>query len=79
MKTLYIIIGDAGDGSNFLRYTFSQSALNYLVEKDADGELDERYQSGDGLQVRSLTVPDECTYETLGIHTFQTLEDEVQA
>lgn len=64
-KTLYLIITDCGDGSNSIHYTFD----NKLIDKmdDRQDELDDSYQSGDGLQVSELTVPIDSTYESLGI------------
>ncbi|WCO82021.1 von Willebrand factor type A domain protein [Pseudomonas phage vB_PpS_SYP] len=64
-KKLFIVITDAGDGSNGLQYTFDVELIDWL-ENNQDS-LGDSYQSGDGLQVRSLNVPVECTYESLGI------------
>lgn len=64
-KTLFIVITDSGDGSNGLQYTFDVDLINWLKENQEN--LGDSYQSGDGLQVRTLKVPVECTYESLGI------------
>lgn len=64
-KTLFLVITDSGDGSNSISYTFDAELIS-LMDENLD-ELGESYQSGDGLQVKTLTVPDECTYESLGI------------
>lgn len=64
-KKLFIVITDSGDGSNGLNYTFDVDLIDWL-ENNQDSLIDS-YQSGDGLQVRSLNVPIECTYESLGI------------
>jgi hypothetical protein len=71
-KTLFIVITDSGDGSNGLGYTFD-SELIQLMEDNQD-ELGDSYQSGDGLQVRRLQVPVECTYESLGISKWAVLD-----
>lgn len=72
-KPLYIIITDSGDGSQGLSYTFD-SALVYEMDRRQD-ELDDYYQSGDGLQVSFLTVPTESTYESLGISQYSVQEN----
>lgn len=71
-KTLFIVITDSGDGSNGLGYTFDADLIS-LMEDNQD-ELGDSYQSGDGLQVRRLQVPDECTYESLGISKYSILD-----
>lgn len=65
-KTLFMVITDSGDGSNGLHYTFDAELIQ-LMEDNQD-ELGDSYQSGDGLQVSKLQVPEECTYESLGIY-----------
>jgi hypothetical protein len=71
-KTLFMIITDSGDGSNGIGYTFDADLIS-LMEDNQD-ELGDSYQSGDGLQVRRLQVPDECTYESLGISKYSVLD-----
>lgn len=53
MKTIYMVIGDAGDGSNFIEWhkTMSDEKIDKLGEDDS-------YQSGDGVQVTKLKFPD---------------------
>lgn len=67
-KLLYIVITDAGDGSNSLHYTFDGDLISEMEERQ--DELDNYYQSGDGLQVSTLIVPAESTYENLGISKY---------
>jgi len=67
MKKLYLVISDNGDGSQSIRMTLDDAVIEHLYQMEDDGELDDCYQSGDGLQVSSVTIPDECTLETLGI------------
>lgn len=73
-KKLFIIIGDSGDGSNFLRYSLSAEDVLELHERYDAGTADEGYRSGDGLQVRVLTVPEDSTYELLGIPEYSVLD-----
>lgn len=69
MKNLYILISDGGDGSYYPHYTMNEDWITKQDEKDANGELE--YPSlgcdGDGFHYEVLTVPDECTLESLGI------------
>lgn len=71
-KTLFIVITDSGDGSNGLQYTFDAELISWLDENQ--DSLGDSYQSGDGLQVRTLNVPVECTYESLGISKWSILD-----
>ena len=61
-QKIFMVIGNAGDGTNFIQMIKSQKALD-LVQNRAD-EGDERYASGDGLQVRELKFPDEFALDT---------------
>ena len=53
MKSIYMVLGDAGEGSNFIEWhkTMSDEKIELLGEDDA-------YQSGDGVQVNELKMPD---------------------
>lgn len=64
-KQLYIVVTDSGDGSNSLRFSFDSELISEM--EDRQDELDDMYQSGDGLQVWSLTVPSDATYDSLSI------------
>lgn len=75
MKKLYLVISDGGDGSQSIRMTLDETVIDKLRQMEEDNELAECYQSGDGLQVSSITVPDECTLETLGIRYPLTSDD----
>ena len=52
MHILYQVIGNAGDGSNFIDYFTDPLVSQKVDELASDG--DERYASGDGLQERQL-------------------------
>jgi len=69
MKTLYVLVSDGGDGSYYPHYTFNEA---WIKAREALADADKLdYQSmgcdGDGFHVDTLTLPDECTYESLGI------------
>lgn len=53
MKNLYMVIVDAGDGSQFIEWhkTMSEEKIDKLGEDDS-------YQSGDGVQVKELKFSD---------------------
>lgn len=53
MQTIYIVIIDCGDGSQSIEWhkTWSDEKHEKLEDK-------ERYQSGDGLQLTELKMPD---------------------
>lgn len=75
MKTLFIVVNDCGDGSYSLRYTFDEELINTVAE----GADEDKYSypspgfDGDGFNYKELTVPDECTYESLGISKYAVL------
>lgn len=68
-KKLFVLVGDAGDGSFFTQYTFNEDWIKEKEEKEERGELDipSVGYDGDGFHYDILTVPDECTLESLGI------------
>lgn len=70
MKKLFILTSDGGDGSRGVHFTMNEDFIAKLEAKDNAGELD--YDSlgvdGDGFGYEVLTVPDECTLESLGGH-----------
>lgn len=55
MIKVFLVIGDAGDGSTFRSWYFN---IDKLVELNDSGELPDQYQSGDGLQVDEFEFPD---------------------
>jgi hypothetical protein len=69
MKKLYVLVNDGGDGSYYPQYTFNEEWIKKMDDADADGNLE--YGNigvdGDGFHYETLTVPDECTLESLGI------------
>ena len=68
-KKLFVLISDGGDGSYNPRFTFNEEWIKKQEVLHQDGKLD--YDSlgcdGDGFHYTTLTVPDECTLQSLGI------------
>lgn len=71
-KILFMVITDSGDGSQSIQYTFDAELIQLM--DDNQDELGDSYQSGDGLQVRRLQVPVQCTIESLGISKWSVLD-----
>lgn len=69
-KKLFLLVSDSGDGSSYsIQYTFNQAWID--TQQDLyDDKLDYRSAGvdGAGFNYKTLTVPDECTLETLGIY-----------
>ena len=63
-KTLYVLISDGGDGSYYPHYTFNGE---WIEKMEASAEYGDIGVDGDGFHYDALTVPDECTLESLGI------------
>lgn len=57
MKTISMVITNSGDGSNAVRWVTDPAVLDKMQELADDG--DEKYASGDGLQVTELGFPDD--------------------
>jgi len=68
MKSIYMIITNQGDGSNGIRIVKDKEVLDKMYDLATDG--DEYYASGDGLQVRELTFPDDFDVDTWVNHCF---------
>lgn len=69
-KKLFALVSDGGDGSSSIYFTFNEGFIEQRQKRyDADvyenGDLG---VDGDGFHYDTLTVPDECTLESLGIH-----------
>lgn len=73
-KKLFILIGDSGDGSYFLNYTFNEE---WIKKEAAEGEYNEYRPGwdGDGFSYKVLTVPDDSTYESLGISKYSIVDE----
>jgi hypothetical protein len=68
-KNLYILVTDAGDGSYYLSYTFNSEWIEKVKDLYHQGKLEWDFpgMDGDGFNYKVLTVPEECTLESLGI------------
>ncbi len=66
MKQLHIVITSGGDGSNSLLY-FKETQEEKLEQLDEITGDYERFSSGDGVQIKTLTFPDDFDLDTLGI------------
>lgn len=66
-KKLYVLTHNGGDGSYYPHYTFSEALIDKMQAADEEGELDYSWSDGDGFHYDFLTVPVECTAESLGI------------
>ena len=69
MKKLFVLISDGGDGSYYPRFTFNEEWIERQHEAyDLDElEYDSLGCDGDGFHYEVLTVPDECTLQSLGV------------
>lgn len=75
-KTLYILINDGGDGSYNNSFTLSKEWIDAQKEKYDNDELEhgETGVDGDGFHYSEIQVPDDATYESLGIFVYGTAE-----
>lgn len=69
-KNLYVLVSDGGDGSYSTQYTFNDELIGKMQEAYDQGLMD--YENGmgcdgDGFHYDTLTVPVECTADSLGI------------
>lgn len=56
MQVIYMVITNSGDGSNEIRWVLNEKVIDRMEELADEG--DDRYASGDGLQVKKLVFPD---------------------
>lgn len=71
MKTLFIFTSDGGDGSYYPRFTLNKKLVAELQKAYDDGLADCENCigiDGDGFHYAEINVPDESTYESLGIN-----------
>lgn len=71
-KKLYVVVQDCGDGSFYPRFTFNEEWIDRMSEADY-GEIG---VDGDGFHYETLTVPESCTLESLGIRMDIAQEDD---
>lgn len=70
---LYMLIQDCGDGSNSISYTLDADLIRKLENFDGEGSRHAGFD-GDGFNPRSIIVPDDSTYESLGISQWSVAE-----
>lgn len=58
MKSIFMVITDCGDGSNSIEWHKTMSDDKYAKMEDQD-----RYQSGDGVQIKELRFPDAFDFD----------------
>lgn len=68
-KTLFLLVGNGGDGSYHINYTFNEEFINKMDAAYECGQLDWESMGcdGDGFHYDTLQVPDECTLESMGV------------
>lgn len=74
MQKIHLVIGNAGDGSNFIEIVQTQEAIDKLENLADSG--DERYASGDGLQIRPLIFSDEFALDAWVARNFGGYSDQ---
>lgn len=77
MKKLFALISDGGDGSYSVWFTMNEEFIAAHEERYDKCELEsgDLGVDGDGFHYETLTVPDECTLESLGIPIHQDAAD----
>lgn len=75
-KPLYIMVRDNGDGSSSLIYTMSREWINKQNNRYMNDELEhgDVGVDGDGFHPNEIQVPDDATYESLGISKWSVAE-----
>lgn len=70
MKKLYVLISDGGDGSYSPQFTMNEEWIKQQQDKyDEDGYEEWAIGvDGDGFHYTVITVPDDATLKSLGIH-----------
>ncbi len=68
-KPLFILIRDGGDGSYYPVFTLDPDVIARHQERYDNDELEsgDTGMDGDGFHYTTINVPDDATYESLGI------------
>lgn len=75
-QEIHFVITNFGDGSNGVDWVLGDEVLDEMEDMAGDG--DERYASGDGLQVTTLCFPggfDTAAWLSTNLITVTTLDD----
>jgi saccharopine dehydrogenase-like NADP-dependent oxidoreductase len=75
-KEVHIVITNNGDGSNGLKW-FRRTSYEQLLDLDEVTGDYEMWGSGDGVQIKSLSFPDDFNLDSLGISRWEWADDEV--
>ena len=73
-QKIYMVITNCDDGSNGIQILKTEEAVARVHELAEEGN--ERYASGDGLQCRELTFPDEFAVDAWVLENFYGYADE---
>lgn len=73
-QCIWMVITDAGDGSNGVQIFKTPEAMNKLQALADEGYS--QYASGDGLQAHSLMFPDEFAVDAWVLANFHGYDDE---
>jgi hypothetical protein len=74
-KILYVLVQDGGDGSYSVCYTMDPDVIQQRREAYDNDELEhgDPGVDGDGFHFGTILVPEDSTYESLGIHEWSVL------
>ena len=78
-KKLYMMVQDCGDGSYSILFTLDGEWITRQQERYDNGEIcgpDDAGCDGDGFSYKSINVPDDATYESLGISQWSVAEND---
>lgn len=69
MKTVYVLVGNGGDGSSYPQFTMDEEFINQLQMLHDTGVLnyEDGYADGDGFHFETFQVPDDLTMQQMGL------------
>ncbi len=73
-QKIYMVIVNCGDGCNGIQILKTEKALARVQELASEGR--ETYASGDGIQSRELTFPDEFALDAWVTENFYGYDDD---
>lgn len=73
-QKIWMVITNSGDGANGIQILKTEAAVDKVQELAEEG--DERYASGDGLQLRELCFPDEFAVDAWVLENFYGYSDQ---
>lgn len=72
MQHIYILIGDAGDGSNTLSFYKGRDFNPDLIREFAEQDKYDSYASGDGIQITTMKFPNSVNLDDIEGITWET-------